>query len=419
MSKREEFIKTLNHKTPKHVVVDLGATGQTGINASSLYKLRKALDLQEKPIKIIEPFQMLGEVEEDVLQVLGCHIKGIFNRGNMFGTQNLEYKPFTMPDGTPTLIAKDIQYFKDAKGDFFVYPCADTSLEPCAHMTYDGSFFDNIERCRDYDGDLLNGVKDFKDDFSVVTQEDARHWENTSKALYENTDYGLVGVLGGGGLGDVATIPGPYIKKPKGIRTVEEWMLAHALYPNYIKEVFAYQTEIMLKNLEIYKQAVGDRIQVVWVSGTDFGTQISTFISPTQFRELYKPFYTKINGWIHKNTDWKTFFHTCGAIYDILDDLHEMGVDCLNPVQCSATGMEPERLKKEYGEKFIFWGGVADTQNTLPFGNVETVKKEVKHRLDIFSKNGGFVCSAIHNIVANVPSQNIIALFEAIREFGL
>jgi uroporphyrinogen-III decarboxylase len=226
-----------------------------------------------------------------------------------------------------------------------------------------------------------------------------------------------MGVLGGGGLGDVAVIPGPHITSPRGIRLVSDWLMAHALFPDYVAEVFEYQTEIMLKNLEIYRQAVGERISVIWVSGTDFGTQNGLFTSRETFRKLYKPYYERINGWIHENTGWKTFYHTCGCVNDLLDDFAEMGVDCLNPVQINAMergGVSARELKDGWGDKFVFWGGGVDTQKTLPFGSPEEVRAEVAERASILGRGGGFVFSSIHNVVAKVPPKNLIAMYEVI-----
>ena len=176
----------------------------------------------------------------------------------------------------------------------------------------------------------------------MATDEDARYWEEKSKKLYEGTDYAIVGVLGGAGFGDVAWVPGPTVKHPRGIRRVQDWLLAQAMFPDYVDEVFDYQTEVMLKNLEIYRQAVGERIQVIWISGTDFGTQRGLYFGRDTFRELYKPHYKIVNDWVHQHTGWKTFYHTCGCVNDLLDDFHEMGMDCLNPVQFSA--MEPNGM---------------------------------------------------------------------------
>jgi uroporphyrinogen-III decarboxylase len=219
-------------------------------------------------------------------------------------------------------------------------------------------------------------------------------------------------------LNDVAVVPGPYETHPQGIRDIEEWYMAHALHPDYINELFDMQTGIALKNLEILKQAVGDKIQIIGVSGTDFGSQNGEIMSPRQFRKLYKPHYQRVNDWIHANTNWKTFFHCCGSIVRLLDDFVEMGVDILNPVQCSATGMDPHMLKEKYGDKLVFWGGGVDTQHTLPFGTPDQVREEVRERLDIFSRGGGYVFNTIHNIVGNTPVDNLMALLEAFRTFN-
>lgn len=199
---------------------------------------------------------------------------------------------------------------------------------------------------------------------------------------------------------------------------MEDWLAAHVLYQEYILELFEMQSEFMIKNLEIYKQAVGDRIQVIWVSGTDFGTQNGPFFSPSIYRKLYKPFNKKVNDWIHKNTNWKAFYHTCGSVAALLDDFVEAGIDILNPVQCSAAGMDPRILKEKYGEKLVFWGGGVDTQQILPFGSPEEVYAQVKERLDIFAPGGGYVFNTIHNIVGGVPVENIMAMYDAVKKYN-
>lgn len=417
MTSRERLIKALNHQHTDRPPIDLGATGQTGINASTLYRLRKAIGLEEKPIRIIEPGQMLGEVEEDVLKAFQVDVVGIWNRTNFYGYKNEDWKPWQMDDGTPVLMGGGFEYDEDAKGTKWVYPQGDRTAQYCAIMPKGGSFFDAAPRDAfdmELDEDELTPLEDFKNDFNVASDEDARYWEKRSIELFENTEYGVVGLLGGAGLGDAAMVPGPFVKHPKGVRRVDDWLLAHMLYPEYIREVFRYQTDIMLKNLEIYKQAVGDRIQVVWISGTDFGCQRNLILGKDIFRDLYKPFYKEINDWVHKNTNWKTFYHTCGAVYDLLDDFAEMGLDCLNPLQLSADGMDAKKIKEKYGDKFIFWGGGVDTQRTLPFGTPEEVRSQVRERVDILGKDGGFVFNTIHNIVANVPPENILAMYNEI-----
>jgi uroporphyrinogen-III decarboxylase len=176
------------------------------------------------------------------------------------------------------------------------------------------------------------------------------------------------------------------------------------------------QCEIGLANIEKLAGALGDKVQVVFVSGTDFGTQRAPFISPQAYRDLYKPFQKQINDKIHELTNWKVFIHSCGSIYQLIPDMIEAGFDILNPVQCSAAEMDPVRLKKEFGDKLVFWGGGVDTQKTLPFGTPDDVYKEVRQRIDVFNNNGGFVFNSIHNIQSNVPTENMIAMFKAIKD---
>jgi uroporphyrinogen-III decarboxylase len=161
------------------------------------------------------------------------------------------------------------------------------------------------------------------------------------------------------------------------------------------------------------KEAIGDKIDAIFVSGTDFGTQKSLMISQEVFSSLFKPYYAQVNDWIHANTQWKTFYHSCGAVYNLLDDFVEMGVDILNPVQISAEGMSPKKLKEQYGDKLVFWGGGIDTQYTLPSGTPEEVVQEVCSNTAILGKNGGFVFTPVHNVQADVPPENLAAAYRA------
>ena len=202
----------------------------------------------------------------------------------------------------------------------------------------------------------------------------------------------------------------------KGIRNPEDWIIAHVTHPEYISGIFERQCEIGLENLRLVWEAVGSKIDVIFVSGTDFGTQDRLFISPEMYRALYKPFHKRINDWIHQNTTWKVFFHTCGSIAGLLDDLIDAGVDIVNPVQCSAKGMEATGLKNKYGERLVFWGAGVDTQWTLPFGTPDEVYIQVAERIRTFNRGGGFVFNTIHNIQQAVPVANLMAMFKAIEE---
>ncbi len=343
---------------------------------------------------------------------------GLWNRGNFYGYRNENWKPWRMSDATPVEMGGGLEYDVDDKGRTWVYPQGDRSAGYSAVMPAGGSFFDQVDHAEPFDmdsvgGDDLTPREDFKDDFPLASEEDAVYWERESRRLNHETEYAVAGLLGGGGLGDVASLPGPSVKHPRGIRRMDSWLAAHLLFPDYIDEVFSLQTEVMLKNLEIYRQAVGERIQVVWISGTDFGTQHGTFLSPGIFRKLYKPHYKVINDWVHAHTGWKTFYHSCGAVYPLMQDFVEMGVDILNPLQLSADGMDPVKIKAEFGDSITFWGGGVDTQKTLPFGTPDQVRLQVRERIGILNQGGGYVFNPVHNVVANVPPQNLIAMYKA------
>jgi hypothetical protein len=332
------------------------------------------------------------------------------------GTSNRRTQAWRMPDGTPTMMADNFVFDVKADGSTVAYPQGDRSVPPSVRMPAGGFFFDNIDRAPAFDEDNLTPREDYADNYGLATPETCRYWAEASKALYEKTDYAIMGVMGGMGLGDSAELPGPFVKHPRGIRTMQDWLVALSAYPEYVQAVFELQTEVMLQNLRQYRDAVGERIACLFVSGTDFGTQNQTFISRRMFRDLFKPYYRRVNDWIHANTAWKTFYHSCGAVYDFIPEFIDMGVDILNPVQCSAGGMEPRRLKAEFGRDIVFWGGGVNTQVTLPFGTPDEVYREVRERCDIFSVDGGFVFAAIHNIVGNVPLENLLAMYRAFED---
>lgn len=418
---RERLEQTLNHQEPDQLVVDMGSTAITGINAHALHDLRNALHLEERKVKICEPLQLLGEVEEDVRQALHLDCVDLSNGYNMFGFSNEGRKPWTMQTGLDVDVPTDFNTTVDEKGRTYLYPQGDMSAAPSAMMPKGGFFFDNIVRGNvglDCDDDELDGRADFDKDYGILTDEQLKYMEKKCDYYYNNTDYGIVYSGAITSIGDFALISGPGVKNPTGIRNLEDFMMAHCLHPDYIHEVFSLHVERGLKNAELIRQACGNKIQAIYVSGTDFGTQKGPFMSLDSFREFYKPYFKQVNDWIHKNTTWKTFYHTCGAVSDFLQDFYEADIDILNPIQLSAKGMDARELKEKWGDKFVFWGGGVDTQKTLPFGTPEEVYKEVSERLNIFAKGGGFVFNTIHNIQCKTSAENLLAMFKAIEDYN-
>ena len=415
MTSRERVQMAISLKEPDRIPIDLGGTSVTGISAFCLTELKKALGIKT-PVMIDEPFQMLGKIDDELRKILGIDTVALYARKNLFGFENKNWKKWTAPDGTEFLVPEKFNTTKDDKGNVYLYPEGDTTVLPSGKLPASGFYFDAIIRQKPIDEANLDPSDNT--DLSLLKDEDLRYYETEATRLYKETEFSIIANFGGTSFGDIALVPGPFLKNPGGIRDIEEWYVSTIIRRNYVYEVFSRQCEIALQNLKMISEAVGNKIDVIFVSGTDFGTQNSQFISVQTYRELYKPFHSKVNGWIHKNTNWKTFIHSCGSIEPFINDFIEAGFDILNPIQCSAANMDPYFLKQKYGRRICFWGGGIDTQKTLPFGTPEKVKEEVKNRLTIFSKEGGYVFNTIHNIQAKTPVENILSMFEAVKQFN-
>jgi len=415
MTSRERLRKAIHHQQPDRPPLVLGSTLVTGIQAGAYARLRKALGVTTGVVRVYDPYQMLAEVEEPVKKALGVDTVGIQLPTTMFGYRNENWKPFRMFDGTEVEVSGHFEYDVQPNGDIVQYPKGDRTARPSGRMPEGGYYFDSIVRQEPIDESKLDAAEWVAQIYSLYTEEELRFIEETSRFWYENSDYGLLGNFWGAGFGDIATVPGPGVLNPKGIRDPEEWYVSTLTRKDYVNEIFSLQLELQMKNLVMYRQAAGDRIDVVVMSGTDFGSQNGPFISPDAYREMFKPLHAKMNGWVHQHTKWKTFFHTCGSIVAYMDDFAEAGVDILNPVQISAAGMAPEALKAEYGDRFVFWGGAVDAQHTLAFGNAAEVRAEALKNAKTFGKGGGFVFNNVHNIQATVPTDNILALLKAVQ----
>ena len=418
MNSRENLQKTLSHQQPDRLVVDFGGTAVTGIHCQAVRNLRHHFGLKELPVKVVEPFQMLGEVDDELIEKLGTDLVGAYGINNMFGFANNEcdWKSYTTNWGQEVLVPVDFNTTQDADGSTLIYPGGDTSLAPNARLPKAGYFFDAIIRQEPIEEDRLN-PEDNLEEFEPVTNATLDYWERAVSSLAKKGK-GIFASLGGTALGDIALVPGMQLKNPKGIRDVAEWYMSTVARPDYVHAIFEKQTELAIANFSKIYQRIGNKIDAVFICGTDFGTQVSTFCSPEEFKELYLPYYQKINDWMHQHTEWKSFKHSCGAVETFMPLFIEAGFDIINPVQINAFGMDPRHLKNTYGKELVFWGGGVDTQKMLSFGTPAEVKRQVLENCDIFAIEGGFVFNTVHNIQANVPIENLAAMLEAIREFN-
>lgn len=415
MSSRERVAAVLGHRQPDRVPVDFGGTPVTGMHVTCVAALREYYGLEKRPVKVIEPGQMLGEVDEELKSILGLDVEGVYRLSAKWGIRQERWKPWQLA-GTDVLVSGDFNPTLDENGDTLMYPGGDTTAHPSSRMPQGGYFFDNITYQEPIDDDRLN-PEDNLEEFGPITEPELAHLEREAQRA-RATGRAVIASFGGTALGDIALVPGVQLKHPKGIRDIAEWYMSTRSRRDYIHAVFQGQCRIALANLEKIAERVGGNVDAINLCGTDFGTQNSSFCSVPTFRDLWLPYYRLLTCWIHQHTGWKIFKHSCGAVAKFLPSFIEAGFDILNPVQCSATGMDPRQLKATYGDQLVFWGGGVDTQQVLPFGTPEQVRAQVLERCEIFSRGGGFVFNTVHNVQACTPVRNMVAMFDAVAEFN-
>jgi len=360
---------------------------------------------------------MLGEIEEDLREKLDVDCVHLQPFTNIFGFRNDDWKPWILFDGTPVLVPGNFNTNVASNGGIYQYPIGDQTAPPSGLMPEGGYYFDTIIR-QDPSFDEDNpSVEDNLDEFTIITDEVLKYYQKETESLRKNTDCAIIAVLGGTALGSVSSLTAAALKYPKGIRDIEEWYISLEIRKDFIKELYDRQTKIALKNLALFKEALGSNIDVLLLCGSDIGAQNGPLISATTFSEVYLPYYRRMTEWIHGNTNWKVFKHCCGSIRSLIPKFIEAGFDILNPVQNSARDMDPKTLKDEFGDNITFWGGGVDTQHTLPFGSPEEVFKQVTERINIYSKKGGFVFNTVHNVQSKVPVENFLAMIEAVKQF--
>lgn len=416
MNSKERVQVSLDHRQPDRLPIDFGGQVCSMMNATCVTALREYYGLKKKPVKIWDVSTMTSEIDEDLRDALGVDCEPFPTYELAFGLKNTDNWKSWQYRGIEVLVPEDFQVSNDGKGGYYIYPQGDTTVPPSGHLPANGYYFDDIVRPTLFDEDHMD-YEDNLEEYEPISEESLEFLKREVDR-HRNTDRAVVMLPGGSALGDAANIPGNSLKHPKGIRSIPDWLAAPLLYPEYVHDVYSHQVDRMIENWTNIHEIVGDVVDVAYVCGVDFGTQISQMCSLEVFDEFYLPYYRKMNDWIHEHTSWKTLKHTCGAIYPFFPKLIEAGFDAVNPVQCSAKGMDPRRLKEEFGKDITFWGGGVDTQKVLPFGTPEEVRKQVLERCEIFSDQGGFIFNSIHIVQCNTPVENIVAMINAVHEFN-
>lgn len=384
MNSRERILRTLNHEEPDRVPFDMGGTVITGIQAKAYRKLRDYLGLPKKEIKIIDILQQLAQVDDDVMDYLKVDVRNLSPRST--ASFNIQIKD-----------SVDGQYhtFKDEYGIGWRMPKDDGLYYDMYTHPLDGNITEeDVERYQlpdPLEPSRFLGLR-----------------ETASKILKEEKRALIIGNMSAG-------IFELYMWTRGFMDGYTDWAgnqdLAKKMLHKYMDLQLAYW-ERMFEVMD------GIPIDVVQMAD-DLAGQSRMLISSASYQKMLKPFHKEMFDYIHSKTDAKIFFHSCGAVYPVISDLIEIGVDILNPVQVSAGNMDSAKLKEEFGKDITFWGGGVDTQNAFDERYTpDEVRADVRKRLEDLMPGGGFVFNTVHNIQGNVPPENIMAMWETLQEYG-
>jgi len=405
MTSRERVRNTLGRKPTDRVPIDLGGWNVTGMHAYEYVLLGKHLGIDLECPKITDPLMMLARIEEPLRRRFRVDTVPLENLTERWGLEHRNWKvwgqgayPVLMPGGSAFRYAEDgTVTLLDPKGS------------TVASMPPEGLYFDPVSNTALSAEFVLADPDVCRNRIPLYSQEELTVLEKYGRYLNDFTDYAVMGGFRKGQLGHNWSFAG---------HSMTDWFCLLHLEPQYTREMLAMTAERAMENLKLYIEAVGDFVDVIFISSTDYGNQLNSTISPEIFQDRYLPCYRLMNDYVHSRTNAKTFYHSCGSIRVLLDFFIESGADIINPVQASAEGMGVQGLKDDFGDRVIFWGGGVDSQKTLQFGSSEDAEREVKERITILGKNGGYVFAADHNIQYGVPPENIEVMFDRAYEAG-
>ncbi len=398
MTSRKRVLMALNHQEPDRVPIDFGGMRSTGIMAIAYNHLKNKLKIFDGSVDVYDIGQQLAIVEESVLQRFSVDVVPL-----EFGTLG-PWQPYELPDGTPARIPAHFITSQNEEGDLLLL---DNTGRTVSRMPAGGLYFDTVY----YPLAEATTVSELLAAASnLQTPSDGNLTKLSAQAqlLYEKTDYAIMGAFGGN-----------ILEAGQMLRGWEQFMLDLAAGDKFLETFLELLTEMHMQSLVQYLEAVGPYIQIIQM-GDDLGTQAGPQISPRMYKRWIKPYQARIYRYVREHYPHiLVFLHSCGGIYPFIPDLIDSGVQVLNPVQFTAKGMDSKRLKNEFGRDLTFWGGGCDTQHVLPTGTPEDVSAMVREQMDIFAPGGGFVFNQVHNIQADVPPENVIALFDTARKYGI
>lgn len=400
MTSRERVLMSLNHKEPPQVAVDFGGHRSSGIAAMAYQGLRRQLGLEAKPTYVYDIIQQLAIIHDDVLDRLRVDVTEL---GRAFNQDDADWVDWVLPDGSPCKVpawsvperTPDGWILRSGSGR----PLA---IMPDGALYFEQTYFPFIDQP---DSDLQTALSECvwtavqAPPGPSVSTDDLREG---AKAFRAATDRAIVGLFGGN-----------LLETGQFLYRNDNFFMLLAGEPKKAHRFLDELVELHLQNLETYLDAVGDSIDVI-LFGDDLGMQTGPQISPQMYRDFFKPRHKTMWMRAKELADVKVMLHCCGGVRELLPDLIEAGLDCINPVQVTCSGMDARQLKADFGRDMVFWGGGCDTRQVLPHGTPDEIRQHVHEQVEITQPGGGFVFQQVHNIMANVPPENITAMFEGV-----
>lgn len=401
MNHRQRVLTSLRHEEPDRVPLDLGGTVDSTIMAVAYRRLREHLGLRPGWTRVADVYQHTALVEEDVRRALGVDVL-------LAGDEPTRWRAGTLPDGSPAEFPAKFQPQRQVDGSQVVF---DKRGNVVLKMPEGGHYFDPVHSpladatsIADIDAHM-----DAIESYDRPSHLDKQYEDlaQKAKALRRETDYLLVGFFGG-----------HIFQAGQSLRGWATFLLDLLENPAFAEALMDRLVEANVRRFERYAATVGPYVDVIQFED-DLGMQDRPLLRPELYRERVKPYHARLFRFVKSRCDACLLLHTDGAVAPFIPDFIEMGVDILNPVQVSAAGMDPVALKRDYGRDIAFWGGGCESQRVLPFGTPQEVADEVKRRIDQLAPGGGFVFAPIHNIQSEVPPENVVAMYETARAYGV
>lgn len=413
MNSRERVLAAIAHKQPDPVPVDLGSTPSSGISAIAYSNLLKAIGRTDLPVQIYDVVQQLAQPDMSIIDRFGVDVLDI---GRAFNTEEKDWHETILANGDKAFYPIHFNPVKQADGSYHCYD--EDGKRLLALMPQGATFFDQS---------YFPYINGFPENYDTLDEEMGRvlwsryvhsPWDHTQdpdfwKTLREktlqlraSTDKALM-IVCGCNLFEWGTF----------LRRMDNFLMDLLCEPDQVARMLDQLLERHLATLAKVCDSVGDIVDIIRF-GDDLGMTSGPFMDVDTYRSLFKPRHKQLCDYVKTHSQMHTFIHSCGSISSLMPDLIEAGIEIFNPVQTNARQMEPEFLKKEFGQDCTFWGGGVETVGTLNNGTPEQVREQVLERLEIMSAGGGFVFNTVHNILPDVPPQNILAMFDAVKEFN-